>query len=145
MRALKYLIAIWIGVAIYSLSSFFTGAMGISAYRGLEIERDKQRANLESLRRINQELKGAMDALRYDSDTILVYARELGYGLKDERFIRIVGLGGGKKQRVLPGRVIASLKPDSVPDKTLRLIAACAALGVLLCLGLTGFLRRPRR
>jgi hypothetical protein len=114
-------------------------------YWKLEAERDKQRANLESLRQINQELEGAMDALRYDPDTIMVYARELGYGLEDERFVRIVGLGDGRKQRVFPGRVVVPLKPDSVPDKTLRFIAGCAVLGVLLCLGLSGFLRRRSR
>jgi cell division protein FtsB len=136
MGILKYLIALWAAVAVYSISSVFVGASGLTAYKQLTAERDKQRANTEALQNLNQELEGTLDALKYDSDTIRVYARELGYGTPRERFVRIVGLPGVKKQRMTAGQVTISQKPDFIPDQTLRIYSIFAGLGVfiLLCL-----------
>jgi cell division protein FtsB len=134
MGILKYLIALWAAVAVYSISSVFVGAAGFSTYKQLAAERDKQRANIEALQNLNHELEGTMDALKYDSDTIQVYARELGYGAPREHFVRIVGLPGVKKQRMTAGQVTVPQKPDFIPDQTLRIYSICAGLGVFILL-----------
>jgi cell division protein FtsB len=144
MRAFKYLAAFWAAAAVYSITSILAGTMGISAYNQLELERDKQRANLEKLQTINRQLEGDMDALRYDSDTIAVYARDLGYGLANERFVRIVGLGGIKKQRTIPGRLVSPEYPKTFSNKTLRIGSLCAGFAVLLLLGAVEFLKKRR-
>jgi cell division protein FtsB len=144
MRALKYIISLWTAAAVYSVFSLFFGTMGFSAQRQLGMERDRQRTNLEELRRINQDLEGAMDALRYDSDTIAVYARELGYGSEQEHFIRIVGLSGAKKQRITAGQMIIPRMPDTVPHNTIRIISLSAGLAVLICLGISELLKSRR-
>jgi hypothetical protein len=120
--------------------------MGISAYNQLRAEQDKQQANLENLQRINRRLEGTVEALRYDSDTLAVYARELGYGSTDERFVRIVGLNGTKTPRIQAGHMVIPSGPRAVPDKTLRIISVCAGLGMFLCLALSGLIfRKPRQ
>jgi cell division protein FtsB len=131
MRVLKYLIALWVAIGVYATFSLLSGAVGISAYDDLRQERDRQLENLESLRQMNLALEGDKDALLYDSDTIITHARELGYGKADERFIRIVGLSGVRKQRFSAGRVVTAQKPEFVPDSAIRLIALSAGLAVL--------------
>jgi cell division protein FtsB len=136
MGILKYLLAFWAAIAVYALSSVLAGASGFSAYKQLAAERDKQRTNIEALQNLNLELEGTMDALKYDSDTIRVYARELGYGAPRERFVRIAGLPGVKKQRMTAGQVTVPQKPGSIPDQTLCIYSICAGFAVflLLCL-----------
>jgi cell division protein FtsB len=141
MRSIKYLVALWIGVLVYGFCSFLNGATGLAAYRQLEDERTKQQKNMEVLDLINKELESAKDALLYDQDTLTSYARDLGYGEEDERFIRIVGLGNAHKQRTNPGQTVIPLPPDFVPDRTLKIISLCSALTVFICLALFDFLR----
>jgi cell division protein FtsB len=140
MRAAKYLIALWVGVLIYALSSATSGAMGFGAYRQLEVERDKEKANIEELMLINRDLENAKDALLYDRDTLAVYAREQGFAKSDERFIRIVGLGNTPKMMTSPGRTAAAIPPEHTSDRFLHIFSFCAALTVLVCFGAYDFL-----
>jgi cell division protein FtsB len=139
MRAAKYLVALWIGVIIYALSSANSGAMGFKAFHQLEAERDKEKANIEELMIINRNLENAKDALLYDRDTLAVYAREQGFAGADERFIRIVGLGNAPKMMTSPGRIVTALPPEHTPDRFLRIFSFCAALTVLICFGAYDF------
>jgi cell division protein FtsB len=134
MGAIKYLAALWAGVVVYVTTSLFTGALGFSAYEQLLIERDKQESNMDTLRRLNKELENAKDALLYDRETIAVYARELGFAFKDEKFIRIVGLGGAKKDTLQAGQIITALKPRYAADRNLRILSFCVGLGVFVCM-----------
>ncbi|MDR0623776.1 MAG: septum formation initiator family protein [Treponema sp.] len=134
MRAFKYLIALWTAVAVYGVFSALTGAIGFSAYQQLLADREKQWANMEKLRLINGELENTKNSLMYDRDTLAVYARDLGYGKKDERFIRIVGLGGVKNPHTSAGQILMAGKPDFIPDRTLKIAALCAGLAVFVLL-----------
>jgi cell division protein FtsB len=141
MRVIKYLAAVWTAVFIYGLCSFFNGATGLSAYRRLEDERLKQRKNMETLRLINRELETTKDALLYDKDTLMTYAKELGYGETHERFIRIVGLGDTKRQQTNPGHTVLAIRPDFIPDKTIKIVSLCAGLTVFISLAIFDLLR----
>lgn len=134
MRALKYLIAFWTAVTVYSLFSMMNGAMGLSAYEQLLADREEQWANMKSLRIVNEELENTKNSLLYDRDTISVYARQLGYGQNDERFIRIVGLGGAKNPHTAAGQVLFAGEPDYVSDKIIKIIALCTGLAVFALL-----------
>jgi cell division protein FtsB len=130
MRALKYLLVLWVFSAVYAGMSIAAGAQGFFAYDELLEEKKKLEANMETLRRINTELENRRDALLYDRDTIRVYARDLGLGERNEKFVRIVGLGQAGKALLLPGEVVTAEKPRSMENKTIGLIALFTALAV---------------
>jgi cell division protein FtsB len=144
MRFLKYLLAVWITFAIYTVSAFFLGSTGTYAYEQLLEERNKQRTNIEALRNLNQELEGTLNSLKHDSDTIRIYARELGYGQRDETFVRIVGLGGAKKQRTTAGQITVPRDPSYIPDRILWFFAFCVGIGTLLLISISEFMRERR-
>jgi cell division protein FtsB len=144
MKALKYLIPIWVSIVVYSSLSLFSGAIGISAYKQLLWEKDKQKQNLEILQKVNRELEGDAEALLYDSDTIAAYARELGYGKSEERFVRIVGLLGRKKQNHDPGQIIKAAKPVFMAESDIRFISLVCGLGILGCILVIELLRTRR-
>jgi hypothetical protein len=104
--------------------------MGLSAYGELLAEKEKQKRNIEDLGLINEELENTKNALLYDRDTIAIYARELGFGEKDEKFARIVGFSGNRKPRTSPGDVVIAAKPVFMQDRIIRLISIFAGFAV---------------
>ena len=149
MRVIKYLLALWVSVALYAGMSISAGAHGIFAYNELLEEQKKQEANMEKLRRINTELENKKNAMLYDHDTISVYARNLGFGAKNEKFVRVVGLGQARKALLLPGEIVSAETPRSIDNKTIRFISIFAALAVFIALliqdALEMNLEAPRR
>jgi cell division protein FtsB len=142
--AIKYLVPIWVSIVIYSVLSLFSGAVGISAYNQLLREREKQKQNLETLQELNQKLKGDTDALLYDSDTIAAYARELGYGRSEERFVRIVGLPNRRKQSRDPGQIISAAEPESMDESDIRFISFACGMSLFGCILAVDLLRTRR-
>jgi len=142
MKALHYLAALWAAMMVYAISALFAGPMGREAYQQLAGERDRLEANLEDLQGINRNLIHTIDALEHDKDTQRVYARELGYGSPEERFIRIVGLSGLEPQHTIAGQRIFFKKPVVTSDRVLRFRALCAGFLVLLCFKLGALFRR---
>jgi cell division protein FtsB len=141
MRVFNYLLALWAAFVVYGVSSVLFGAIGLSAYRQLETDRDQQWINMKNLQRINEDLENAKNSLLYDQDTIAVYARELGYGKKNERFIRIVGLGGIKNHYNTAGQQLRAGKPDFVSDRTLKIAALCTGIMVFAFLLILDIIR----
>jgi cell division protein FtsB len=128
MRFAKYLLVPWTAIVVYTCAAVFNGSSGLVPYRELLREREKLLANLEKLQQTNHELEGTMDALLYDSETIRVKARELGYGRGEERFVRIVGLPSARNRPLRAGFVMSAGQPFFTPDRTIQLAALCAAL-----------------
>ena len=129
MKLGKYLLIPWFSLAVYTVLSIYNGPGGIVPFRELQSERQKILENLDKLRIINGELEGIMDGLLYDQETIRIKARELGYGEKKERFVRIVGLPGTRPSEMKPGMIRTFIQP--VPSgKAYRLISFC--LGMIL-------------
>jgi cell division protein FtsB len=141
MPVLKYLTALWIAVLFYAVSSLLAGASGFSAYSQLSAEKEKLLANIRRLQTINKEFTETKEALLYDSDTISVYARELGYGGAGERFIRIAGLNRKEYGIMSAGEYFLPAEPVYVEDKILRIISLAIALFMILCLGIVDILR----
>lgn len=132
MNYSKVLLAIWTAIAVYSISAFFFGTKGVIAMNTLLAERDRLQNNMEQLQNINKELDGSMDALRYDPDLLSLYARELGYGQKDERFIRIVGLQGSMRNQIAAGNMVRTVYPEGIEDKKLKITALISGVLVFL-------------
>jgi len=140
MRIFKYLIGIWTAVVFYTFFSFFSGPKGLSAYNQLLEERDHQWTNINELGIINEELEKTRNNLLYDQDTLMVYARQMGYGQENERFIRIVGLGTIKNTPAVTGKVYMIKDPDYLSDKTIKIVALCAGLLIFTMLFMLEFI-----
>ncbi|MDR2176877.1 MAG: septum formation initiator family protein [Treponema sp.] len=132
MRAVKYCVVLWILVTVYVVVSLIAGERGIAAYNDLLEEQKRQETNMKELERINMELENTKNALLYDRDTILVYARDLGYGEKDEKFVRIVGLDHSRKVSLFPGEVVAAGKRRYMNNMNIGIISIFAALAVFI-------------
>jgi len=141
MKAAKYLFALWAGVLVYTTLSILFGSVGISAYGQLETEIKKHEANIENLREINRDLENSMNSLLYDKDTLAMYAREQGYASRQERFIRVVGLGASQRVITPVGQVLSIVEPYYVPDKTLKIIGFCIGIGMFLGMAVFDFLK----
>jgi cell division protein FtsB len=141
MPVLKYFAAVWIAFMFYTASSILVGAVGVSAYNQLAAEKEKLLSNMRRLQSLNEEFAGIKEALRYDADTISVYARELGYGEAGERFIRIAGLNVKQNSRLSAGENFIPAPPEYVSDKTLRIISIVIAFSIIICLGIVDILR----
>ncbi|MDR1430228.1 MAG: septum formation initiator family protein [Spirochaetaceae bacterium] len=145
MNGRKYLLALWLSITLYAVSSFTVGPVGIASYEKTRGSLERLRTNMEELKAINHNLEGIMDALRYDSDTIMVYARELGYGAQDERFIRIVGLPGASKRRVAAGQLILYKKPETVSDRFLRVLSLSLGLTLFIVFSVFDYIGKKKR
>jgi len=128
MRIFKYLVGIWAALAVYALFSFLSGPRGLSAYNYLLSEKERQWENINDLGIINDELEKTRNSLLYDDDTLTVYARQMGYGQEDERFVRIVGLGNVKITPAVTGSVYTAQNPEFISDKSIKIAALCAGL-----------------
>jgi cell division protein FtsB len=126
MRIFKYILGAWTAVAVYTALSFFGGPSGLSAYNYLLSEKEHQLANIKNLEIVNEELEKSKNNLLYDNDTLLVHARQMGYGYEDERFVRIVGLGNVKNSVAIPGEAYLAYKPEFIADKYIKIAALCA-------------------
>ena len=141
MKAVKYLFAIWAGILIYTLVSFFFGSTGFSAFRQLQNELKKQEINIQDLKLINLQLENSVNSLLYDRDTLLLYARDHGYSAGSEKFVRIVGLEGSQKNSLNAGEVIITASPQYIPDRTAKIIAFCTAITVFICMAVFDFMK----
>ncbi|MDR2419183.1 MAG: septum formation initiator family protein [Treponema sp.] len=133
MNFIKYLVPLWLGVCIYVICSVLTGPTGLSAYEQLRVEQGKLKDNMANLRRLNTELENTGNALVHDPDTIALYARELGYGYANERFIRIAGLEKPPKQRIDPGQILLAAKPKHTSNEIIFVFAFGVAFATFLC------------
>jgi cell division protein FtsB len=145
MKIFKYLVALWTAIAVYSVFTFFYGQEGISAYNQLLSENEQQTANIRDLWVLNEELEKTKNNLLYDYDTLLVYARQMGYGYEDERFVRIVGLGNSKNIPAIAGKIYKPKAPDFIPDKNIKIAALCAGLLVFAFMFMLEFIETKTR
>ena len=123
MSSFKYLIGVWAAIAAYTLLSFLGGPKGLSAYNFLLIERERQKDNINKLEILNEDFERTKNNLLYDQDTLLVHARQLGFGQENERFVRIVGLGNINTAPSMAGNVYFAQSPDFFSDRNIKIIA----------------------
>ena len=102
----------------------------MSAYNYLLSERERQLESINELGNINEDLEKTRNSLLYDEDTLMVHARQMGYGQEDERFVRIVGLANIKTTPAAAGKVYIAHNPEFISDKSIKIAALCAGLMV---------------
>ena len=106
----------------------------MAAYNYLLAEREQQWKNIQSLGLLNEDLERTRNNLIYDQDTLLIHARQMGYGQRDERFVRIVGLGSIKTAPATAGNVYIVQAPGYISDRIIKIIALCIGLFVFFFL-----------
>jgi hypothetical protein len=97
----------------------------------LEAERIRLYENQKKLESINTEYKNIKNNLMWDTDSLSVYARQLGYGREGEEYIRIMGLGIAINTDMPAGQVYYSVNPVYVSDTTIKIVSLLFALAVL--------------
>jgi len=145
MGLVKYITPLWIALLFYAVSSFFWGGVGLSAYKQLGGEYEKQLKNIAELRNIGASLGAEKAALSNDGDTIIAYSRNLGYGSENERFVRIVGFKGFPKQITESGDVYKITRPFFIEDKNLRVISLIIFVSMFICIFIIDVLNFIRR
>jgi cell division protein FtsB len=141
MKWFKFLVSFWIIILIYFVLTFFNGPKGVSAYKQLQEEQNKQSVNIEALKTIHDELDGNRKALLMDPDTIAAEARELGYARDTERFVRIVGLEKPMRPQYNPGQTVVVQEASFMENETVSIIALIAGGITLVFLFIVQFLR----
>ena len=121
----------WTIVVVYTFFSFFLGQNGLYARRHLEAERQRLLEHQKTLEHTHKDFLKTKDNLLKDNDTLAVYARQLGYGGEDERFVRIKGLSVAVNTLMPENRVLYATNPEFVSDTTIKIISALFGLAVL--------------
>ena len=120
------------GVFVYCVFSILLGPKSIWSAAQLSLQRDKVRANLESLYAVNADLDARVKNLTADPDTIAVYAHELGFVAKGERLIRLAGFSGGIDRKLYAGTPVTVEEPVFLPEWACKIFGITAALGTAL-------------
>jgi hypothetical protein len=117
---------------VYSLFSLFFGQNGLYVRKHLEAEKIRLQESSTLLKYTKQDLLNYRNHLMHDKDSLAVYARQLGYGWENERHHRVVGLNVALNVDIPVGQVHYAVKPDYVPDSTIKIIAAFFGLVILV-------------
>jgi len=146
MDTKKLFTALFASLVTYAVSSALFGQSGFFATKELRQERDRLALNMEKLRGINSELKDTLDALRSDTDTIAVQAREIGYASEGEHFLRIEGLAPGASRPAPVGDLLSVRTPSFIPDLIIRIVSLLTGISVfVLSMGSSLRISRYRR
>jgi len=117
----------------------------MSSYNYLLSERDRQWNNIENLGNLNEELERTRSNLIYDQDTILIHARQMGYGNKNERFVRIVGLASANTPPSTAGNIYYAQEPTFIPDQSMKITALILGMLVFIFLFMLELIEKRSR
>ena len=143
MHHLRYIFVPWSAVLVYTLFSAIMGQNGIYARQHLEAEWLHLTENHRMLENTYSEFQKTKESLMYDQDALSVYARQLGYGRRDEGFIRIMDLGIALNNNLVAGQVLYATDPIFVDDKTIKILSALFGLAIFVFFLVMDFLTRP--
>ena len=93
---------------------------------------------------LNHELENSRNALIFDEDVLAVHAREQGYAARQERFMRIVGLGVNQRDIMSPGEVVFAVEPQYTQNYIIKIIALCTGITILICMAVFDALKYIR-
>jgi len=117
----------------------------MSSYNYLLSERDRQWNNIENLGNLNEELERTRSNLIYDQDTILIHARQMGYGYHNERFVRIVGLASANTPPSTAGNIYYAGEPAFISDKNMKITALILGMLVFIFLFMLELIEKRSR
>ena len=132
MRFLRYLLVPWTVFVVYSFFSFVFGQNGLYVRKHLEEEYLRLAKNYAVLQHNNNDMLRMRDNLIYDLDAFSVYMRQLGYGNRGERFIRIKGVSAAINVEMPAGEVFYTVGPEYISDKVIKIISTLFGLTVLV-------------
>ena len=140
----KLLYSIFIGLAIYSLLTFSEGDTGLKAMNKVESYKNQLNTNLETIRKINEELTIEFDALSSDSEMIKLKARALGYFDKNDHLVHIENFNPGYNE-YKPGFVLKKEYLSNIDERQFRILSFAAALFTMIVLVMIEMAKKNRR
>ena len=106
---------------MYSICLFLWGDSGINAMkRQLNTEKELLR-NLNVLVSTNEKLNKQLNSYRYDPETIIIQARELGYIQDGEKMLFVKGLNDTSHVQK-PGNVILPQEQQESGEKIIKIL-----------------------
>ena len=86
---IRIIFPIFVSIAVYSLLSFFFGKTGIYSQRVIEDSTQSLIKNIEMIKQKGVELDVLIKNLTSDTETIKIFAHDLGYVEKDEVILKL--------------------------------------------------------
>jgi len=131
---MRYLFVPWTIVAVYSILSFAAGQNGVLARLHVESEYQRLEENRQSLAAAQRNSLRAKETLLTDDDALSVHARRLGFGSRDESFVRVVGVGVTASSGIAApsGQVLHAIDPDFLENHAVLTISMILGALVLL-------------
>lgn len=127
MKISKLIYSIFVGFVLFSFLIFSEGDTGLKAMEKVESYRKMLDSNLESIRKINEELTVEFDSLSTDNDLIKLKARALGYFDINDHLVHIENWNPDYNE-YRPGFVIKKEYLSEVDETPFRLIAVSGFL-----------------
>jgi len=143
MRFVQYMLVPWTVVFVYTFFSFFMGQNGLYARKHLEAEKIRLSENRKALEHTAHDFLNTRENLKHDHDMLSVYARQLGYGKADEKFIRIRGLNVAVNANMTAGQVLYATNPEYISDSVIKIISSCFGFTILLFFLIKDFFLSP--
>lgn len=129
---LKAVFPIFITAFVYAVLTVFFGPKGLQAEKFMKNQRDSLVTHVNALNKINNELDDIIRNLTYDSNTIAIYANELGYINANEGIIKLVNFTPNSGNKLHPGTSLEIQQPKFLSDYFCKTIACSAGLIILL-------------
>jgi len=132
-RWFAVLSAIYVVFMLYNLQMYIWGEQGLLAYQDLENYKQKLEENLESLDIVHENLKGEFESLKGNTETIALYARELGYYQEKERQIIIEQMDLEQSHYVV-GEIVKPYRRKRVDNRLFGIVAVLFGVTAYLML-----------
>lgn len=133
MKISKLFYSLFLGLSIYSLLVFSDGDTGLKAMTKVELYRDQLNSNLDTIRKINNDLTINFDSLSSDSEMIKLKARALGYFDKDDHLVHVTNWNPDYNE-YKPGHIIKKEYLSDVNESRFRLISFSSIIISLIVL-----------
>ena len=130
-RSFALLAALYAAFCVYSLQVILWGEQGYFAYQRLDAYSQKLEENLQSLEKIHTNLGREFGNLQHNSDTVALYARQLGYYEEGERGVKIEHMDLSNSY-YLVGEMQPPFKQKRVNPAVFRVIAALFGISVYI-------------
>ncbi len=139
MRFLRYIAVPWTFLLVYTFFSGVLGQNGLYAKKHLESEYLRLIEHERVLENANRSVLTTRNNLMHDPDTLAVYARQLGYGIGNEKFVRIRGLSVAMNGTIPDDKVLYAVEPGFVSDNMIKIISVFFGAAVLIFLLINDF------
>ncbi|MFI3256761.1 MAG: septum formation initiator family protein [Spirochaetales bacterium] len=144
MNTFHLLLATCCGVLVYVCISVLGGQEGIWAYNQLQNHKIVLAQHLTELQQINEQLNIDSNALKYDNDVLIAYAKKMGFIHEGEVLVKISGFADSPAFVYNTGVKILRPKIIYIPDELAKCIGFIVFVSYNLIASLIAFKKSLR-